>query len=116
MAEYRPTLPFTTPLILLEPTYATVKGTQTKKYPETSDTILYASFKTYGGTERMINNLYSIEDTANVETWYRPDIKADCRVRIAGTDAVYDIISEPENINMRCQFLKFKVRRVKGEA
>ena len=116
MADYRPALPFTTALILLTPTYETVKGTPVKKYPETSDTVIYASFKTYGGTERVINDLYSIEDTANVETWYRPDIKADCRIRIAGTDAVYDIISEPENINMRGQFLKFKVRRVKGGA
>lgn len=116
MAEYRPALPFTTAFLLLTPAYETIKGVRVKKYPETSDTVFYASFKTYGGTERMINGLYCIEDTANVETWYRPDIKADCRICIADTDAVYDIISEPENINMRGQFLKFKVRRVKGGA
>lgn len=116
MADYRPALPFTTVLILLTPAYETVKGTPVKKYPETSTTVFYASFKTYGGTEKVINDLYSIEDTAIVETWYRPDIKADCRICLTSTNAVYDIISEPENINMRGQFLKFKVRRVKGGA
>jgi hypothetical protein len=30
--------------------------------------------------------------------------------------AVFDILGEPENIEMRNQFLKFKVRRVKGGA
>jgi hypothetical protein len=30
--------------------------------------------------------------------------------------AVYDIIGEPENLEMRNMFLKFKIRRVKGGA
>ena len=62
------------------------------------------SFKTYGGTERDVNGVYSIEDTANIETWYRPDIKGNCRV--AREDgATYDIIGEPENISMRNHYL-----------
>lgn len=76
--------------------------------------MFYGSFRTFGGTERDVNGLYSIEDTATVETWYRPDITSDCRVAVAGTNAVYDIFGEPENIEMRCQFMKFKLRRVKG--
>ena len=77
--------------------------------------MFFGSFKTYGGTERDVNGVYSIEDTANIETWYRPDIKANCR--IAREDgATYDVIADPQNINMRNQFLKFKVRRVKGGA
>jgi hypothetical protein len=49
-----------------------------------------------------------------VETWYRPDITSGCRICPASTGNVYEIINEPENVDMRCQFLKFKVRRVKG--
>ena len=114
MAEYRPE-PFTASFILLIPTWKIIKGVRTKIYPSAGE-IIHGSFKTYGGTEREENGIYSIEDTANVETWYRPDIKSDCRIMIAGTNATYEIINEPENINMRNQYLKFKVRRVKGGA
>ena len=113
--SYRPKLENTIPLILLVPTYRTVHGVTTKTYSSEGD-MIYGSFKTYGGTERNIDGLYSIEDTAVVETWYRPDIRSDCRIRIASTGAVYDIINEPEDTDMRHQFLKFKVKRVKGGA
>ena len=55
-------------------------------------------------------------DTAYVETWYRPDIKSDCRIRVMETGKVYEILGEVENIDMRNQFAKFKVRAVKGGA
>lgn len=113
--SYRPKLENTIPLILLAPTYRTVHGVATKTYPSEGN-MIYGSFKTYGGTERNIDGLYSIEDTAVVETWYRPDIRSDCRIRVESTGAVYDIINEPEDIDMRHQFLKFKVKRVKGGA
>lgn len=115
------------PLVSLTPTYKNVSGVNKPIYPTIQEALdvkdekgnrlnlFFGSFKTYGGTERDVNGVYSIEDTANIETMYRPDIKANCR--IAREDgATYDIIGEPENINMRNQFLKFKVRRVKGGA
>ena len=115
------------PLVLLTPTYKNVSGVNKPIYPTIQEALdvkdekgnrlnlFFGSFKTYGGTERDVNGVYSIEDTANIETMYRPDIKANCR--IAREDgATYDIIGEPESINMRNQFLKFKVRRVKGGA
>lgn len=116
MSEFKPQLPYSTPLYLLIPTYAIIKGVEKKIYPEPSkEFIIFSSFKTYGGTETTVNDLYSIEDTANVETWYRPDIKSDCRV-MREDGEVYEVMNEPENINMRNQFLKFKVKRVKGGA
>lgn len=115
MSNYRLTNSFAIPLILLAPSYTTVKGVQKKVYPDTGP-IIWGSFKTYGGTERNVNDVYAIEDTANVETWFRPDIKSDCRVILADTGALYEIVNEPENIDMRNQYCKFKVRRVKGGA
>ena len=115
MAHYKPSLPFATPIKLLVPTYRTVKGVKKKVYPNDGE-LLFCSFKTYGGTERNINDVYSIEDTANVETWFRPDIKSDCRIMLADTGAVYEIMNEPENIEMRNQYSKFKVKRIKGGA
>lgn len=117
MAEYRPSLPFSTALIVLKPTHEKVAGVRSKVLPDLKNGFkIYGSFKTYGGTERTEDGLYSIIDTANVETWYRPDITSDCVVVLASTGAQYEILNEPENINQRNQFLKFKVRRVKGGA
>ena len=113
MSDYRPSSPFVTPIMLIIPEYATVKGLRRKAYPE-SGPVIWCSFKTYGGTERNENDVYAIEDTAKVETYFRPDIKADCRIMLAESGAMYDIINEPENINMRNQHCAFKVRRVKG--
>ena len=120
MSNYRPTIENPIPLILLKPTYSKSYGVSNKSYPTINESLLdnanlfFGSFKSYGGTEKNINGIYSIEDTANIETWYRPDITSDCRIALSTTNAIYEIINEPENVNMRNQFLKFKVKRIKG--
>lgn len=117
MAQYKPSTPFSTPLMLLIPTYADTYGVPTKKYPDITDGILiFGSFKTYGGTEREVNGIYSVENTATIETWYRPDIQSNCRIGVLDTGEIYDILGNPENINMRNLYLKFKVQQVKGGA
>lgn len=121
MANYVPDLSNSIPLILLTPTYKKVQGVEKKTYPSITtavqnvNNIFFGTFKSYGGTERDVNGVYSIEDTANIETWFKPDIKSDCRIGLE-TGEVYDILGEPENVNRRNQFLKFKVKRVKGGA
>ena len=115
MADFKPSFPYSTAIELLVPTYTNKKGVTTKVFP--SEGIrLNCSFKTYGGTETTNNDLYTVVDTANIETWYRPDIKADCRIKVLATGQIYEIIGNPENINMRNQFVKFKVRAVEGGA
>lgn len=117
MAEYRPSQPFTTALIVLKPTgVEKVAGVATKVFPAIKDGfVINASFRSYGGTQATINGLYSIVDTVDVETWYRPDITSDCEVVVAETGARYAIINEPEDINFRHQFMKFKLERAKGK-
>lgn len=103
-----------TPVKLLTPTYTAYNGVETKAYPVDGD-LIFVNWKTYGGTETTVNGVYSILDTAEITTWYRPDIKANCRLlREDGT--VYEIISEPENIDLNNRFCVFKVQRVKGGA
>lgn len=117
MTEYRPSLPFSVPLKLLIPTYTTKQGVKVKTFPTLENGILiFGTFKTYGGTESTDNGLLSVENTANIETWYRSDIKSDCVIALADSGAMYEILGEPENINMRNQYMKFKVRRIKGGA
>lgn len=114
MANYRPQLDNTIPLLLLIPTYKNISGVDKKTFPDPSNgTLMFGSFKTYGGTERVVNDVYSIIDTANIEMFYDPRVKSDCRIALE-TGEIYDIINEPEDIDKRHQFLKFKVKRVKG--
>lgn len=117
MASYKPSTPFSAALVLLIPVYTDSFGVSSKSYPSIDNGIvIYGSFKTYGGTERDVNGLYSIENTAVIETWYRPDIKSNCRIAVPQTGEIYEILGEPENINLRNQYLKFKVQQVKGGA
>ena len=129
MSDFRLEIKNPIPLILLTPiSIKKINGVNKKEYPLIEDALkekdennkpinlFFGSFKTYGGTEKNINGIYSIEDTANIETWYRPDITSDCRIARASDNAIFDIINEPEDINQRHQFLKFKIRRIKGGA
>ena len=109
--SYRPSEPYCTPVELFNPTYETVKGVNKKVYPETGE-LIFCSFKTYGGTETTINDQLAVVDTANVETWYRPDITSASQIRLGAK--TYEVIGEPEDIEQRHQFLKFKVRGVRG--
>lgn len=117
MSRYKPKEPYTVPMALLIPEYAGAKGSIKKKYPEHDKALpFFGSFKTYGGTEKAVNGVLSVEDTAYIETWYRPDISAGCRIILRGNGEEYEILGQPENINMRNQYMKFKVRRVSGGA
>lgn len=117
MTQFKIAEPFTVAMMLLVPTYSAAYGTNTKNFPAAFAGIPFnGNFKTYGGTEKDVNGVYAVEDTAVIETWYRPDIKSNCRVKVLQTGAIYEIINEPENINLRNQYLRFKVKRVKGGA
>lgn len=107
----KPDLPYDTPVELFNPTYETVKGVSKKVYPEKGE-LIFCKFKTYGGTETTVNGQLTVVDTANVETWYRPDIISASQLRLGAK--VYEVMGEPEDIEQRHQFLKFKVRGVKG--
>lgn len=119
MAEYKPRAPFTTPLYLRTPETQSALGVRTKTFSAVADSaLIYASFKTYGGTETTVDGVYSIRKTADVETWYRPDITSDCCISLAedATGALYEIKGDVEDIDQRHQYMKFKVERVKGGA
>lgn len=115
--RYKPSLPYDVPAHLLTPTVKSVKGVSVKTYSEpTDDNIIFCSFKTYGGTETESNGVITILDTGNVETWYRPDIQADCRIMLADSKEVYEILGKPEDVEQSHEILKFKVQRVAGGA
>lgn len=89
-----------------------VNGVTCNTYPEDGD-VIFVNWKTYGGTEQTVNGVYSILDTADITTRYRPDIKANCRL-LREDGAIYQIKSEPENCDLNNKYCEFKVERVKG--
>lgn len=95
-----------------------VNGVEVKLWPtpeqEETAPVIFANLRAYGGTERTSNDLLVIEDTMIMTTWYRPDITADCRIRVLSTGALYEIINAPENWEMRNQDTVCKLRRVRG--
>lgn len=115
MSGFKPDLPYTTAIELLIPTYTTQKGVRVKTFPD-HGIRLNCSFKTYGGSEYEVNGTTVVLDTAWIETWYRPDIASDCRIKVLQTGKVYEIMIPPENIEMRNQFCKFKVKAFEGGA
>ena len=112
--DYKPYVPFNVPMFLFIPEIVTTKGSTKKIYPE-NGILIYCSFRTFGGTEKVVNGVLSVENTAVIETWYRPDIKSDCILRdLNGVD--YEILGTPENLNVRNQFMRIKIRAVQGGA
>ena len=114
MASYKPTMPFNVPAQILKSEYRKVNGIRTKIFTEGD--VIFVSAKSYGGTERIVNDTVVIEDTINIETWYRPDITASDVIRLLDDGSKWEIIDNPENIERRNQFLKFKVKRYMGNA
>lgn len=109
---YRPTSPFTVPAKILSGSYENINGVRTKTYTEGA--IIYVSAKSYGGTEKVVNDIYVIEDTLVIETWYRPDVQSADRIRLLDDGSEWEILNTPEDIERRHQYLKFKARRIKG--
>lgn len=116
MSKFRPSYPYSERVELLTGSLTNQKGVNKKTYSSTNPkTYINVSWKSYGGTETTVNGVYSIVDTATLETWYRPDITAGCAVKT--TDGqVYEIKGKPEDIEMRHQFLRLKVAAVEGGA
>ena len=114
---YKRNTPYNTPLRLLIPTVTTVLGVEKKTFPAINKGVeIFGSFKAYGGTEGETNGVVTVFDTAIIETWYRPDIKSDCRIVLPETGEVYEIMGKPENIDKQNLTLKMKVRAVEGGA
>ena len=103
-------------MAIMPPTYSVAHGTEVKEYPDPADIpeslFFNGSFRTFGGTEVTANGLYSVQDTGTIETWYRPEIKSDCRILLRESGEIYEITGRPEDIDLRHQFLVIKVKRV----
>lgn len=112
MAEYKPQLPFNVPAMLLKRKMRKVNGVNKESFTE--KTMFYCAAKSYGGTEKFVNNVYVIEDTWLIDTWYSPDFGKGDRIRFLDDNREYEILASPENINRRGQYMRFKVSSIGG--
>lgn len=104
----------TTPVILQTATYTNVQGVNKKTYTDAET--LFVNWSSYGGTETNRDGVVVIEDTAQVMTWYNPNITSGARLKRTADGAIYEIFNEPENFEMRNMIMSFRVRRIKGGA
>lgn len=116
MARFKLTVPLTTACYLLIPTYEEKQGVPVKTFAGEDGVLFMASFRTFGGTDRDENGLYVVENTATIECWYDARIKADCHIYVPQTGKEYEIIGEPENIELRNQYMKIRVMEINGGA
>lgn len=115
--RYQPHNPFTVAMRLLVPTTTVVKGVTKKEFsPVDQSELFFGSFRTFNGTENFSNEIYTIEATGTIDTWYNPNFTTDCRIYVIETGEAWDIISEPEDIDMRHQYMQFRVKKVGGKA
>ena len=97
---------------LLIPTASSYHGVNKLTYPDTGD-VIFVNWKSFGGTDSVVNGVYSVLDTAQVTMRYRPDVKSGCRF-LRSDGAVYEIRGEPENVDLGGMWLTCRVERVKG--
>lgn len=110
--QYHPQAPFTVPAMLLKRSMRKVNGVNDPYYAE--KTMFYCAAKSYGGTEKVVNDVYVIEDTWQIDTWFNPDFAKGDRIRFLDDMTEFEILASPENINRRGQYMRFKVSRIGG--
>ena len=104
--------PFRTHFVLMSPSYEKVNGVQKRVLEPAGD--LFCSQRSYGGTEHVVNGVWTIEDTLTLQTWYRPDITTGSVLK-DDSGALWEMYTTPEDIDGSHRFLQFKVKRYKGD-
>lgn len=109
---------FQVPLYVIVPAVRDDQGKPIKDYDNpVARFLIFASFKTYGGTETTNNGVIQVLETAEVMTAYDPRISSLCRIELAECPGeIFDIIGAPEDLERSHEVHKFKVQRVGGGA
>ena len=112
MKQYQPSVPFSVPALHLKRSTKKVNGINQEEFTEGAR--FFCSAKSYGGTEKVVNDVFVIEDTWQIDTWYNPAFGKGDRIRFLDDNTEFEILASPENINRRGQYMRFKVVRIGG--
>lgn len=110
--SYQPQAPFNVPAMHIKRTTRKVNGVNKETFAD--NTMFYCSAKSYGGTEKVVNGVYVIEDTWVIDTWFNHEFTKGDKIRFLDDNTEYEILASPENINRRGQYMRFKVVRIGG--
>ncbi len=110
--SYQPQTPFNVPAQHMPHKREFINGVNQDLYSDGA--VFYCSAKSYGGTEKIINDVYVIEDTWVIDTWFNPAFQKGDKIRFLDDNREYEIIASPENINRRGQYMRFKVSAIGG--
>lgn len=113
--NYSPRTPYKTKMLLLIPQTVTAKGSTKKIVSSENASPIHCRFQSFGGTEKTENGVLLVEDTANIEMWYHPDLTAGCMLEDMKGKR-YEILGTPENVEMANRVMKFKIRAISGGA
>lgn len=114
MKQYQPSVPFSVPALHLKRSDKPKKVNGVNQYTYSEGVTFFCSAKSYGGTEKVINGVYVIEDTWQIDTWYNPAFGKGDRIRFLDDNTEFEVLASPENINRRGQYMRFKVVRISG--
>lgn len=119
MKKYTPYTPFSVTFKLLVPKSKKVKGVTTRTYEDglvfngsfrsMQGTSSGGRFKTNEGKDKEVDGLYVVETQALIDTWYHPDIKANCLIEEVETGLKWKIIGVPDDINRKHQYMQCRV-------
>lgn len=112
MKQYQPQAPFNVAARHKPRTTIKVNGVNQETF--TDGNMFYCSAKSYGGTEKVVNDILVVEDTWLIDTWYNSEIKKGDHIVFLDDNTEYEILATPENINRRNQYMRFKVLHIGG--
>lgn len=110
---YEANLPFDIPALHLKRSLKKVNGVNQEKFTADKKPF-YCSAKSYGGTEKVVNGVYVIEDTWVIDAYYNPSFSKGDKIRFLDDNSEFEILASPENINRRGQYMRFKVIAIGG--
>lgn len=114
---FKPSGPFNVAMRLLVPTETQVLGVTKKAYPAPAESPqIFASIRQFSGMERLSDGVVQPINQITACTWWRPDIKADCKLYIEFTEETYDIVGDPEDVEMRHKWCLVKLKKSGGKA
>jgi hypothetical protein len=103
---------FVTPAVHKKATSKTVNNRTVKAYTEVGT--VRGKFKQKGTAETNANGLTVINEKTTFITWFKADFAAKDILTINGID--YEIIGEPENVEMRNRYAIITLERISGGA
>jgi len=103
---------FVTPAVHKKPAYETINGHNQKTYNAVGN--LRGQFKQKTTSELNANGLVIVEDKVTYTTWWSNNLKAQDILTINNID--YEIIGQPENVEMRSRYAVLNLRLIKGGA